>query len=148
MAVHGDHDVRGLQVAVDDAFVVGAGECFGHLGGELQRAGERKGLSLQQIAELLALDELHGDESGAVRFVDLEDGGDVRMVERGGRLGLLDEAPPPFLVGDQFRRQHLESHLAIELGVEGPVDDPHAAAADLVEDLVVGKRLTDHVSSP
>ena len=42
-----------------------------------------------------------------------------------------------FGVVDQFFGQDLERHLAPEIHVDRAVDDAHAAAADLFEDLVV-----------
>ena len=65
-------------------------------------------------------------------------------LERGGGLRLLHEAPPAIGIRDQLLGQHLERHLAIEADVDRAVDDPHAAAADLLDDLVVGKGPADH----
>ena len=79
----------------------------------------------------------------AVGFVDRVNDGDVGMLERGGRLRFLHEALPAFGVVDEIVGQDLERDLAIEAQVHRAVDHAHAAAADLVEDLVVRKRAPD-----
>ncbi len=71
VTVFGHHDVGRLEVAVDDALVVCAGKTFGDLGSELQGPGERQLFPVNDVLELLAPDELHGDEGHAVGFVDL-----------------------------------------------------------------------------
>ena len=45
------------------------------------------------------------------------------------------------LAGGRLRREDLESDLAVELRVVGFVDDPHTAAAELFQDLVLRSRL-------
>ncbi len=45
---------------------------------------------------------------------------------------------------DEIVGQHLERDFAAEVHVDGAVDDAHAAAADLFDDLVVRECLTDH----
>ena len=69
------------------------------------------------------------------------------MVEGGEHLCLALEALEPLGVGGHLRRQNLERHLALELGVPGEVDLPHPALAELVEDPVVGEGLADHGAS-
>jgi hypothetical protein len=94
------------------------------------------------------VDELHGNEGHPVGFVDLIDYGNIGMLESGRRLGLLNEPALPLRVGNQLGRQDLEGDLAVQIDVEGTVDDPHAATADLIEDLVMGEGLADHPGTP
>ena len=54
------------------------------------RAGE--GGPGEEVAELLAADQLHGDVGDALRLVDAVDDGDVGMLEGGGGVGLAQEA--------------------------------------------------------
>src|SRR5262245_37671274 len=58
------------------------------------------------------------------------------MTERGGELRLPEKALAELLVGCQLRRDQLERHRAVERGIGGPVDDAHAAPADLFLDAV------------
>ncbi len=72
-------------------------------------------------------------------FAHLVDGHDVRMVEVGRRLRLALEA-----LHVQRRRQlagqdHLQRHDAVEAHLPGLEDHAHAAAGDLLEDLVVAE---------
>ncbi|MDP6373105.1 MAG: hypothetical protein QF634_11405 [Vicinamibacterales bacterium] len=52
------------------------------------------------------------------------------MVERGGRLGLMDEASLGGVVAGGHARQELQRDRTAEPDVEGVVDDPHPALAD------------------
>jgi hypothetical protein len=83
----------------------------------------------------------HGDEELALRgFTNVEDGADVGVVEGGGGFGLAREplAEKRFLA--PFNGQKLEGDSAIEAGVSSAIDDAHAAATELFEDLVMGDR--------
>ena len=78
-------------------------------------------------------------------LADLVDGDDVRMVEDRGGARLLDEA-----------RRRSGSAVASAASIltatvrpsrfDGAIDDPHAAAADLLFDAVMGD-LLDHLVS-
>ena len=82
VAVAGDHDVVGLDVAVEDAGVVGLGQALGDLEGDLDRAQEVELAVGDEPADGPAVDVLHGDEEIAVDLVDVVDLGDGRMVRR------------------------------------------------------------------
>jgi hypothetical protein len=80
----------------------------------------------------------------ALCLVDFVDGGDVGMVDGGRGLRFLDEAAPAGLVGHELGRQDLHRDLAVEPGIEGAIDDPHTAPADLFLDSVMGEETPDH----
>ena len=65
------------------------------------------------------------------------------MVERGGELGLGDEAAAEVGILRQLVVEHLERDGAVERQVGGAVDDAHAAAADAAVDAVAGELLGD-----
>ena len=135
--VLGDEDVGRLDVAVDDAARVGGGQAVGDLGGDGQGLGRGQGAALDLGPQALAAAEGHGDEHAPVlALADLVDGADVRVVEDGGGLGLVDEALAGLGVVDELRGQELEGDGAAELEVVGLVDDAHAAAADLAEEAI------------
>ena len=79
---------------------------------------------------------LHGDIGPALALPDLMDNADVRVGQGRGRLGLDEE--PLLELGrvHQVRRQELQGDRSPELDVLGPIDDPHAAVTDFVDDLV------------
>ena len=132
----GEHDVGGLQVAVDDAALVGGVEALGDLHGDLERRGERQGAAEDPLGERLALQVLHDQEGRAVVLADVEQGADARVGERrqGARLAL--EARPAVGVRGQGGRQHLDGDGAVETGIPGAIDLAHPARADGARDLV------------
>src|SRR5581483_1497870 len=95
---------------------------------------QRQLLAREERRERLTLDELHRVVGQVAREPRLEDADDVRMVEARGRLGLadepLDERRAAGLAQD-LERAELARGVAARLE-----DDPHAAAADLLEQRV------------
>ena len=144
VAVPRDHDVVGLDVAVEDARVVGLGQTLGDLEGDLDRPQEVELAVGDELADGPAVDVFHGDEQDAVDFVDVVDLGDGRMGDGRGRPGLEEETAPSLGIGDEAGRDRLEGHQAVEAGVPGPVDDAHAALAELGFDPVVLESCPDH----
>jgi hypothetical protein len=70
---------------------------------------------------------------------DLVDGHDVRVVQRGGGLGLGLE-PPHVRLGRQLPGEdHFEGDRPVQADLVRPVDDAHAAAGDLPQQLVVAE---------
>ncbi len=143
LAVGRDHDVRRLQVAMDDPLGVGRLESVGDLQRDAQGLFERESTSPETRGQILALGQLHGDEVGPAVVAHLVDAGDVGMVQGGEHLGLALEAGEPLGVLGEGGRQHLDRHLATELGVLGAVDLSHAAFTELGGDLEVRQRLAD-----
>src|SRR5207249_1692486 len=117
-AVRRDHDVLGLEVAVDDAMIVQVDERVGDLDRELDRGrhGEAA-LAPQAVAEQLPRDVLHRQVEPALlaRAEDLDDGGMI-------------QALPDLL---------LTAEALVEVEVARPEDGGHAAARDHVEELVL-----------
>ena len=88
-----DHQVGRLDVAMDDALAMRVGQAGAELLDPLQPLGDRqRRLAPDDLAQRLAVDVLHRDERQAVVLVDVEDGDDVGMTERAGRLRLAREA--------------------------------------------------------
>ncbi|MFT5141486.1 MAG: hypothetical protein ACI80V_002738 [Rhodothermales bacterium] len=63
---------------------------------------------------------------------------DVQVVELSGRLGLSVEACAVIIGSQSSRRQYLDGHRAVKLGVTRHVDDSHSTTAQLRENLVMG----------
>jgi hypothetical protein len=66
------------------------------------------------------------------------------VVESGEQLGLALEAGHALGVAGHQLGQHLDRHLAPELGVLGPVDLPHPAFAQFACDLEMRQCGSDH----
>src|SRR3989442_1548577 len=77
-------------------------------------------------------------------FVDIENDADVGVVESGSGFGLADEALALLFAHAQLGREELEGDDAVELEIARAIHHAHAAAAELVKDLVVGNRWFGH----
>ena len=146
VATLGEHHVGRLDVAVDDAHPVAVvqrrEDALGDAGGLV---GVHRGLLVQDLAQGLALHQLHDDVGQRDRrapgleglvlagVVDRDDGG---VVEPGRGLGLAAEPGQECGVAGQVRAQHLDGDGAPEAGVLAGVDLGHATPADEAADLV------------
>ena len=135
-AVLRDEEVLGLQVPVDDAFLVRGREAMRDLRRVVDRLALREPAAGEDGAQRLAFEELLDDVRRAVHLPDVVDGGDVGVVEDPGGLGLLLEAAQAVGIGGEGRRQHLDRDLARKPRVLRPIDLAHPPGADLAEDLV------------
>ena len=129
-------DVLGLDVAVNDAVPVGVIERPGHLGGNPHRLGNRQLLlALEPLAQRLPRHERHRVPEQPVHLAGVDQAEDVRVLEVGGDLDLLEE-PLGTDDGGEFRSQHLEGDLALVAEVVSQVDGGHAAGTELPVDAV------------
>ncbi len=131
-------DVVGLQIAVDDARLVGRGEAFSELSRNVQDASHGDRLAVvHYLRERDAVEVLHHEVGRPVRqLAEVADIDDVRIADGGGRLGLVQEPLGHFLVASQVRTQDLHRDLLADDGVATLVDDAHAAFAEDGLDLV------------
>ena len=74
-------------------------------------------------------------------FADFVDGADVGVIEGGGGAGFAAKALEGLRVVGDFVGEKFQGDEAAEFGVFGFEDHAHAAAADFVEDAVVGDSL-------
>ena len=135
-AVGPDDHVGRFEIAMNNAPRVRGGERVGHGNGHPERVGKPQALPRNQRIEAFAPHVLHHDEIVIGRRLDLVNRDDVRMIERGCRLRLLDEAPAAALVGQAIGRQHLDGHFAAEPRVAGAIDFAHAPGTDWTEHLI------------
>jgi len=113
----GDHEIRGLQIAMNDPLLVSVLQGKGGLPQDLRQRAPVLAWNRQERA---SVDKLHGDEAIA-RLVDLHD---VRMVESGGGQGLPPETLVIFLLA---RPEELEGHPPVESGVPALPHLPHSS---------------------
>src|SRR5262249_51202270 len=127
----GEEDVRRLEVAVDNARLVGAPKRLGHLLGDGRGHDERDAaLALDPLAEVLALEQLHDDVRHAPIGAVVEELDNVGAPEAGGGLRLALEADLGVVQlvvaeGDQLDRDRL-----VERDVPGDPDRPHASPGE------------------
>jgi hypothetical protein len=93
------HDVFGLDVAVQDALLVGGGEGLTPLDGSFQKLARPQRL-FQTLAERAAFDVFHHQQQFTFFLQDVVDASNMGMVERGGPLaglpgGSADETARP-----------------------------------------------------
>ncbi len=143
-AVGEPHDVGGLQVAVDDALVMGVAKGRGHLLRDVDDHvhGQRSGVVvLQELAEVAAFEELHdeveGTAGGAV-VAEVVDDGDAPVLEGRGHARLTPEPLAQHLgeMGVLLRPDRLEAlhrDLPAQRFVAGAPHLAHAAAPDQIE---------------
>src|SRR5438128_7265624 len=86
LATRSDEEVRGFDVAVNDAFQVSGVKRVSSLNGEGKRFVKRKRLAGDGVLEGLAIQKFHDNEWMAVFFADFINGADVRVIESGGGL--------------------------------------------------------------
>ena len=133
----GDHeDIVGLQVAVQDAATVGMGEPRGQplRQGRRQSRGQAARRAGEPAREGLALLIRGRDEEDAVDHAGVQDRDDRLVVQRRGQAGLAGEPPPERRVLHPIGPGDLQRDPTSQPDVEGQVDDPEAAPAQLVLD--------------
>ena len=127
-AVGGDEDVARLDVAVDEAGVVGGVEGGGDARADVDRQlGAQPRLHVEQLAQALAVDELHHDGLAAAVLEDVVHGDDVGVGQAGDGDGLATEALGDDGIGGQARLEPLQGDLAVERDVGGQPHLGHAA---------------------
>jgi hypothetical protein len=136
-AVRRDLEVRGLEIAMDDALALGGLEPLGDLEKERERLGDRKSAAGDAIGERLAFDQLHRQKADSVVGLGAVERGDVLMVERRQNARLALEAGEPFGVVRDVVGEDLDRDLAAEPGVARAIDLTHAAGAETAGDLEV-----------
>ncbi len=137
LAVTTDDDVLGLHVAVDEAGRVGGAQRQqDRLEDRDRLAGCQRRLLVDDVAQRLALDELHREEDVTVVLALVEDGDDVGVAEAGGRPGLAAEALDEDVVGRESGSHDLEGDVAVEACVQRHVDRGHASVCEVREDAV------------
>jgi hypothetical protein len=130
-ALRREKDVVALEVAVDDAEVVGAAERGAHLLEDVDAARERHRTARELGAERRPDEVLHDEiELALFRLADVVDVDDVRVVDavRGARLA--EHPRTEVRLAAQIRANELEGDDAIDEDVARAIDDAHAAFAE------------------
>ena len=130
-AARAEEDVVALQVAVNDAEVVRAGERGAHLLEDIDAARERH-RSARQLARERHADEVLHDEVELALFglTDVVDVDDVRVVDAVGGARFAQHPGAQVGLAAQVRADELERDDAVDEHVTGAIDDAHPALAD------------------
>ncbi len=138
-----DKNIRGLDVAMDDAFGVRGVEGVGDLDSQLEQGFEFYGPRTDTM-QSHTVEKFHRDEGLAVLIANVVDGADVGMVQGGRSLGFaLKSGQDLGIAGDIFGEK-FQGNEAMEARVLSFVNDSHAATAELFGDPVVRDGLTNH----
>ena len=136
----GDQEVLRLEVAVHDVLLLGGGEAGEEV---VQDHDHLLGPQLAHVrAQRAAAQVLHRDVRRALGEERLIDDDDVRVAERAGDVRLAQEALDQLRILGAERRQLLERHQPLQIGLARQVDRGHAAAAQLAQNLVSTDRET------
>ncbi len=135
-AVLRDEEVLGLQVAVDDPFLVRGRQALRDLPRVVERLAKREAPAGQLRAQGLAFEQLLHDVGRAVVGPDVVNRRDVGMVQEPRRLGLLLEPPQPVRVRREGCRQDLDRDVAGQPRIPRPLHLSHPSRAEGGEDLV------------
>jgi hypothetical protein len=126
-----DHDVRRLDVAVNDAAEVGVLEGARDAERDDERDVRRQALRLaDQLADVLAVDVLEDHVRLAVLHDEVVDADDVLVLERRERARLAVEALGHVAVVRDLREHHLDGDGAPERRLGAVEDLGHAALAE------------------
>jgi hypothetical protein len=130
-SVRKDHDIRGLDVAVDDSRRVGVLESPRDLQCNRERFVEGESTALQSRLKRFTVVERHGNEQLPVRgLADLVDRAHVRMIESGRGARLRHESGRGAGIRIEVRGEEFQGDLTPEPLVSCSVDHCHAARAD------------------
>jgi hypothetical protein len=132
-----------LDVAVDDAQIVGKLERVANLRHDGQRFARRDAARREQLAQRDAIHEFHEQVIHSARLAEIMDGDDVRVAQPRQGLGLLFEARGEGGIFLPSRRDNFQGDQAVEPGLAGFVHDAHAAPSQALDDFQLGKVLGD-----
>ena len=116
---------------------VGRPGASARVGAGFSRGCRRRRSSSRTTSSPSPVDELHDVVVQAVLLADAEDRHDVGVVQLGRRPRLALEAAQLPRVEQGVAGQHLDGHVPAQGELLRLVDDPHAAAAHLPQDLVI-----------
>ncbi len=128
------HDVLGFDIPVHVALAAGVVQRHGHFLQYLEDA--LRGQGGQQLLEVPAVDVLHRQVVVAVFDTDVVNGDDVGVHQLADDARLAQETLAEILFLGQFRRHHLERHLALKAFLDRQIDGRHAPLPDGAHDAI------------
>ena len=138
LAVAVKEDVTGLQVAVKQALFVGKLDCTRHFRHQFDAFARVFAQRRSDVAQAPACSPFHTEIGQAViALADFVDRQDVRVIETGCGLCFAAEPLEPFVTVRVVAQHSLQGNDPLRMALPRPINNTHAAAADLTENLVV-----------
>ena len=154
-AVGQHHDVAGLDVAMDDAALVGEREPFRDGGGDSHRLRRGEAHRADEVAKIPSFEKLHRDERRVALAAHVVDRDDRRMADaaRGTRFLHETRLVQVAVLRAARERDRLDGHGAAERRILRAIDDAHGAAAEDVDhleapEIAAGTRRIAHPPPP
>ena len=138
-------DIGRLDIPVQHPAAMGVIERIGHRGHDADHVGGRDSVgvpALEHPAGVDAVDQLHRDPQSGVTVAAVEDGDDIRVVQRRHHLGFLVEPPPELLVVADPGTENFQGIATRQAGMLREVHLAHTPAAEDAHDGVPGEDLT------
>src|SRR5215470_2128371 len=137
-------NVRGLDVAVNNALRMGGVESVGNLNGEREDQISVHRAIADPMLQRDPIQKLHDDERLTMLLVNLENHTDVRMIQSRRSLGLSLKTCQCLRVCSYVIGQELEGDESTELDILRLVHHAHPASTELLDNAVVRDGLADH----
>ena len=119
-------------------------QALGQLQSQPQHFFFRQRTMRQLFRQRHTFDVLHHQEIGFLLAIEVMHRSDVGMIQLGKCQCLFAKSLARFRIGQRARRQDLDGHLALQPLVHRPIDAPHAAGADLLQQGVMPERRANH----
>ena len=130
-------EVLRLQIAMDHAFGVRSSQRFGDLLRKLQDALQRHlRIVANDVLQILAFDERHGNEAETADIAHVVDTQDVLMGNLAGENQLLLEALQRIRLADGSVAHDFDGYGAVQVFIVGLINSAHAALAEKSFDAV------------
>ena len=125
-----DHDIAGLQIAVNHAGFVSGGECVRYLNRVLERSIQGQRTAAKHGRQRLTCDVFKDDIFDRAIAADIVDCTDVGVVQcrNGACLALCTGAE--FRIAGRLGRQGLNGDVAAQTRIASPVHFAHTTASD------------------
>lgn len=136
--------VGGLDVSVNNSLLASLTQCLCRLQGEAKRVCHTQSSMMGDMpGKVLPFHKLHHQVVLLAFLSEIMDLHNVRVIEGGGCLGFSYESGNESLVGSQLRAENLDSHPAIQSGLNGLINFPHAPLRNPSHNLAVADSKAD-----
>src|SRR5207302_9098292 len=135
VAIVTNHDVLGLDVAMDNPCGMRRGERTANLNRDLQSLREVQS-RVTALPQSLSVNKLRGDETRTPSDANFVNRENVRMIQGRSRPRFLNESLQTLLIGGERFRKYFNCDRSIQLQVAREINFTHSALANLRADFV------------